>query len=91
MTGLYAALIRAFPPTPATARMGAFATGSSGVAMGVGLIVIATAVAAFWGLFGHAIVTTDWALLEVLIQIIAVVAVVGGVVAVVSSLYRKLT
>jgi hypothetical protein len=90
LVGVHAAGLGAFFPVILPGGPREFVTGSKAVATGVGFAGIALLVGAVWGAFAWGIWTNDWALLEPLTYILAVVVGVGAVVAVVSDLYKKL-
>ena len=89
--GLHSAVLRVFPAVPISGLALQLVTGSKAVASGVGLAVVAVAVAAFWGLFAYSVATPDWVLLEKLVQILTAVVSAGAVVAVIQHLFRQLT
>ncbi len=91
LLGLHSAVLRAFPATPISGLAPQLVTGSKAVASGVGLAVMAAAVAAFWGLFAYSVVTPDWALLEKLVRILTAVVSAVAVVAVIQHLLRQLS
>jgi hypothetical protein len=88
--GVHAAGLGAFFPIALPGGSQEFVTGSKAVATGAGLAVIAVVVGAFWGAFAYGIWTTNWAILNPLVQVLVAVVGAGAVVAVVVSLYQKL-
>jgi hypothetical protein len=89
--GLHAVFVRAFPATALRAMASQLVTGSRAVAYGVGLMVTAAAIAAFWGLFAHSVATLNWALLEQLGRILGIVAGVGAAITAAPSVLRQLS
>jgi hypothetical protein len=89
LVGVHAAGLRAFFPVIVPGGPQQFVTGSKAVANGVGFAAVLLLVGAFWGAFAWGIWTTNWALLEPLIQILGVVVGVGIVIAVASDLYKR--
>lgn len=89
LIGVHAAGLRAFPPIALLSSMQELVTGSKAAATGVGFAAVFLVVGAFWGAFAWGIWTNDWALLEPLVQVLAVVVGVGAVFAVVSDLHKK--
>ena len=87
LTGLNAALLRAFPPIPQIADK--FVAGNDALWMGVGMMGVALLVAAFWGFFAYVVWTRNMAMVEVMVRILATVVGIGAVVAVLQSLYRQ--
>jgi hypothetical protein len=90
VVGLHAAGLGAFFPIALPGGPQELITGSKAVGMGLGFAVVSLVVGAFWGAFAWAVWTTNWAILEPLISIIALVAGVGAVVAIASDLHKKL-
>jgi hypothetical protein len=90
LVGVHAAGLRAFFPIIVPGGPQEFTTGSKAVAMGMGFAATIMLVGAFWGAFAWGVWTASWALLEPLAHVLAVVMVVGVVVAVASDLYKKL-
>jgi hypothetical protein len=91
LVGVHAAGLRAFFPVILPGGPQRFVTGSKAVATGVGLAAVSPGVGAFWGAFAWGIWTNDWALLEPLVHVLAVVVGVGVVAAVASSLFRQIS
>jgi hypothetical protein len=89
LVGVHAAGLRAFFPIIVPGGPQEVTTGSKAVATGVGFTATLLLVGAFWGAFAWGIWTANWALLEPLAHVLAVVIVVGAVVAVTSDLYKK--
>ena len=89
LIGVHAAGLRAFFPILVPDGPQEFTTGSKAVAMGVGFAATIMLVGAFWGAFAWGIWTANWALLEPLAHVLAVVIAVGAVVAVASDLYKR--
>jgi hypothetical protein len=89
LVGVHAAGLRAFPPLALLSSMQELVTGSKAVAMGVGFAFVLLVVAAFWVAFAWGTWSSNWAILEPLIQCLGVVAGVGAVIAVASDLHRR--
>ena len=89
LIGLHGAGVRAFFPIIVPSSSFPFVTGSKAVGMGLGFVAVLLVVGAFWGAFAWGMWTTNWAILEPLTHIIALVVGVGAVVAVVSDLYKR--
>jgi hypothetical protein len=89
LTGLHAVLLRAFPPIPPIGAK--FVTGSKAVWSGGGMMVIALLIAALWGLFAYSVWAQNMAMVQVMVDILTAVIGVGVTVAIVFSLYQKLS
>lgn len=89
--GLHAVILRAFPPIILQEKMSQFVTGGKAVASGLGLMLAAAAVAAFWGLFAYSVWTRNLALLEPLIRILAVAVSVAASIHFLSTLFRQIS
>lgn len=91
LIGLHAVILRAFPPIVLPAKMPQFVTGQRAVSWGWGVMLTAVVIAAFWGLFAYSVWTRNWAMLELLVGILAAVVGVGVAIQVVYSLYRSIS
>jgi hypothetical protein len=89
LVGLHAAGLRAFFPIALPGGPQEFTTGSKAVGMGLGFAAVCLVAGAFWGAFAWGVWTVNWAILEPLTHIIAVVAGVGVTVAVAWDLYKR--
>ena len=89
LVGVHAAGLGAFFPVILPGGPQEFVTGSKAVTSGVGFAVVSLLAGAFWGAFAWGIWTTNWALLEPLAHVLAVVVGVGVVFAVISDLYKR--
>jgi hypothetical protein len=88
--GLDAITLRAFPPVVWPGKQQKFVTGSRAVWTGWAFILIALAVAAFWGFFAYAVGTLNLAMLEPLIGILGVVIGVGIVISMLFTTFQKI-
>jgi hypothetical protein len=89
LVGLHAAGLGAFFPVVLPGSPQELVTGSKAVGMGLGFAAVSLAGGAFWGAFAWGVWTVNWAILEPLTHIIAVVVGVGAIIAVASDLYKK--
>ena len=89
LVSVHAVGIRAFFPIIVPNSSFPFVTGSKAVPMGLGFAAVLLLAGVFWGAFLWGIWANDWALLEPLVQIVAVVVGVGAVFALFSDLYRR--
>jgi hypothetical protein len=77
LAGLHSIVLRAFPPIVLPGKVQKFVTGSEAIWFGLGTILVALAVAVFWGVFAYATWTQNWAILQPLIGFLGVVLGVG--------------
>ncbi len=89
LVGVHAAGVRAFFPVVVPGSSFPFVTGSGAVPMGLGFAAVSLLVGAFWGAFAWGVWANNWAILEPLVHIVAVVVGVGAVFALLSDLYRR--
>jgi hypothetical protein len=89
LVGVHAAGLRAFFPLGLLANAQKLVVGSQAVAMGLGFAAVVLVAGAFWGAFAWGIWTTNWAILEPLAHVLAVVVGVGAVFALISDLYKR--
>lgn len=77
LAGLHSIVLRAFPPIVLPGKVQKFVTGSEAIWFGLGTILVALAVAVFWGVFAYATWTQNWAILQPLIGFLGVVLGIG--------------
>lgn len=89
--GLDAIILRAFPPAVWPGKLPKFVTGSSAVWRGWAFILLALVTAVFWGFFAYAVGTFNMVMLEPLIRIFAGVVGIGMTVAILYSMFQKVS
>jgi hypothetical protein len=92
LISVHAVGVRAFFPIIVPNSSFPFVTGSEAVPMGLGFAAVLLLVGVFWGAFVWGIWANDWALLEPLVYIVAIVAAVvgvGAIFAIFSDLYKR--
>jgi hypothetical protein len=90
LIGVHSIGLRAFYPIVLPGKPQQFVTGSKAVWSGVGLIVTALAVGAFWGAFAWAVWSGDMALIGAYIRILGTALGVVILVAMVAAMLQKL-
>jgi len=89
--GLDAITLRAFPPIVWPGKLPKFVTGSRAVWAGWGFVLLALVAAAFWGFFAYTVGTFNTLMLEPLIQIFSGVVGIGMTIALLYSMFRKIS
>ena len=89
--GLDAIILRAFPTTVVPGKSPRFVTGNIAVWIGLGFIVLALLTAGFWGVFAYAVGTFNMAMLKPLITLLANVMGIGMTIAILYSIFQKIT
>jgi hypothetical protein len=91
LLGLHAILIRAYPPVVLPGKVQKFVAGSGAVWIGVASIVGGLILAGFWIAFAYSTATFNMAMLEPLIRIFAGVVGIGMTVAILYSIFQKVS
>jgi hypothetical protein len=89
--GLDAIILRAFPPVVWPGKPPKFITGSGAVRTGWAFILGSLLFATLWGFFAYAVGTFNIAMLEPLIRIFSVVVGIGMTVAILYSIFQKIS
>jgi len=90
LAGLDAIILRVFPTSGTLRNLSKLITGSGAVWIGVGFIVLALVVVAFWGLFAYATMTQNWALLQPLIGFLGVLMAAAMLLGMAQKTFSKL-
>jgi hypothetical protein len=88
--GLDAIILRAFPTVVWPGKPSKFVTGNGAVWIGLGFVLLALVVAAFWGFFAYAVGTLSFALIVPLANIFGVTLGVGIAVSIVFKMVQDL-
>ena len=90
LAGLDAIILRAFPTSGTLCNLTKLITGSGAIWIGVGLIVLALVVVAFWGLFAYATLTQNLVLLQPLIGFLGVLMAAAMLLGMAQKTFSKL-
>ncbi len=90
-SGLDSILLRAFPTSVMPGGAQKFVTGNTAVWIGVGFLVLALIVAAFWSVFAYATLTLNFTLLQPLIGFLGVLMAAAILIGMVQKTISKLS
>ncbi len=88
-SGLDAIFLRATPPSSLTGKTPIFVTGSGAVWIGIGMILLALVLAAFWSFFAYVTITQNWAMLAPMISALGAVLGIGMTISILVAMAQK--